>query len=201
MRGRTANSLQVQLARSGVPGSSSASVSRYVHGTVELPVRFLQAAARELDVSELWLISGYGAPDRDGAPAQSAGSAEREESSSRGERVSRRIENRFHPFAAMREAPRAVVRDLCLRMADGEVGGASDLECADRVGTVLQAPLELLGLGGEGAALDRERVEAYAIATAQALAWLLPEREDGPRDVSRTGGKRRRRTTDGGAAP
>jgi transcriptional regulator with XRE-family HTH domain len=181
LRGRTAHSLQVRLAAQGVSGSSSASVSRYVRGSLEAPVGFLRAAARELGIFEPWLISGYGTPD----PGTPSGAVPERPppvppATEREERVGWRLADRFHRFGELGAGGQAVIRDLCLRLANSTApDGAADLDSADRLGAVLQAPLEMLGVGERLTEPGRERVESYAITAAQAIAWLLPDGDQG----------------------
>lgn len=207
LRGRTPNWLQVQLTRQGVPGSSSASVSRYVNGTVTPPLEFLQAAARMLGVFEPWLISGYGTPEE--APDEAArhdpesrrleqladstralvGAWEEDERN-----VEYRIADRFYRFRGLREIDRRLVLEVFERAGEYtdehrysvvpwdrfQTRHGHDLQLAHDLGALLQAPLDVLGLDRPEAPyeLSDDQLHQYIMGMVQAISALLPPRRE-----------------------
>jgi len=207
LRGRTPNWLQVNLTQQGVPGSSSASVSRYVNGTVMPPLEFLQAAARLLTVFEPWLISGYGTPERG---ADQGGrddphtrrleqladrTRELAEAWEEDERnVEYRIADRFYRFRGLREIDRRLVLEVFQRVGTYtqehryslvpwdrfQTRHGHDLRLAHQIGALLQAPLDVLGLDRPGAPYEvtDDQLHQYVMGMAQAFSALLRSRRE-----------------------
>lgn len=176
LRGRTPNWLQRQLTQQGVPGSSGASVSRYVRGGSTPPVDFLRAAARMLDVFEPWLISGYGHPDQrlsDPAPNQGREGAPHVRTED-GQDLAQRITDRFYRFPELQEGTRLAVLELLDRCSRGTPEQADSPELARQLGAALAAPLRALNLD-DPSSPPTDRLDRYVLAACAAVSWLVPE--------------------------
>lgn len=202
LRGRSAYWLQRRLHAQGVLGSSTGSVSRYMRGEITPPLEFLQAAARVLDVFEPWLISGYGSPDqRSGAEpdpnalemARKAGKLA-DEWAEEDRNIDYRIADRCWWYRGLRESTREVVRDLFLRSAGYtlayrycpvpwdpmQTASGADLGLARELGSILSAPLRMLGLDGaeRPVELSDDQLNDYVLSLCTAISRLLPPRKE-----------------------
>lgn len=198
--------LQRELAKQGVTGSSTGSMSRYMRGEITPPLEFLQAAAQTLGVFEPWLLSGYGHPEQQSsAPRADPYGARLGEANERMQRivdgwaeddrnVEYRIADRFFGFRSLRETTRAVVLELferCGQYTDErlycvvpwdrfQTRYGLDLEVARRLGSILSAPIEMLRLDDlyPPYELSDERFNQYVLACCAAISCLLPERSE-----------------------
>lgn len=201
LRGRSAYWLQQRLQEKEVTGSSSGSVSRYMRGEITPPLEFLKATAQALSVFEPWLISGYGDPEKQfgsesdpevhtlRAFADAAGGIARyweEEDRS----IDGRLADRCWWYGELRDSTRVMVRELfdevstyvhqhrsCVVPWDEmQTATGADLEIAREIGSLLNMPVQLLGLGNpsSSATFTRDQADQYVRALCSAVWCLLP---------------------------